>query len=139
MAKQASVKLPKRVAGVKIPKAVRKGPIGHFLKSSAGQLVIAETLLAAAAAFTAAKADTTVGDAVRHPVDNVRRAGHAMASAAARGHESERLSHAFREAARAFREALQDDSFFAVWRDEVSDEETPKAKKKSGRPDPGLH
>ena len=137
MSKQVDFKLPKRVAGIKIPKVIRKGALGHFLNSKAGQLVLAETLLAAAAAFTAAKADTTVGDTVRHPVDNARRAGHALADAGA--NESDRLAHAFREAGRAFREALQDRDFFAVWRDDLSDD-APKAKKKSSsRADSGLH
>ncbi|MGP1609903.1 MAG: hypothetical protein ACTS5G_04275 [Burkholderiales bacterium] len=138
MTKSGAIKLPKRIAGVKIPKVIRKGPIGEFLQSSAGQLVIAETLLAAAAAFTAAKADTSVGDAVRHPVDKARRAGQAMADAGA--NETDRLAHAFREAGRAFREALHQNSFFAVLRDEDAGEDRTKAKKKSsGRPVSGLH
>ena len=31
------LKVPKRVAGVKIPKAVRKGPVGTFLNSTSGR------------------------------------------------------------------------------------------------------
>lgn len=108
MAKHGKIKLPKRVAGVKIPKAVRKGPITHFLNSGAGQLLIAETLVAAAAAFTAVKADESgkVAETLKHPVDSMRRAGEAVAGAGAG--ESERLAHAFRTACRAFVEALRD-------------------------------
>lgn len=36
------LKLPKRIAGIKIPKTIRKGPVGEFMSSPAGQLVIAE-------------------------------------------------------------------------------------------------
>ncbi|MDY6984730.1 MAG: hypothetical protein SV422_16715, partial [Pseudomonadota bacterium] len=83
--KHDKIKLPKRVAGVKIPKAIRKGPIGHFLTSGAGQLVIAETLVAAAAAFTAVKTDESgkAADTLKNPVDSVRRAGAAVADAGA--------------------------------------------------------
>ncbi|MGV3591527.1 MAG: hypothetical protein ACO1PZ_07535 [Gammaproteobacteria bacterium] len=96
------------MAGVKIPKAVRKGPITHFLNSGAGQLMIAETLVAAAAAFTAVKADESgkVADTMKHPVDSLRRAGEAAAEAGTG--EGERLAHAFRTACRAFVAALRD-------------------------------
>jgi len=136
-AKQSAFKLPKRVAGVKIPKIVRKGPLGHFLNSKAGQLVIAETLVAAAAAFTAVKADegTVAGETVRHPLDTARRVGHALTSAGA--DESDRLAHAFRAAGRAFREALHDDDYPA-W--SALDDAAPKSKKKSSnRAESGLH
>ena len=42
------LKLPKRIAGIKIPKTIRKGSVGEFMSSPAGQLVIAEALVAAA-------------------------------------------------------------------------------------------
>ncbi len=44
------IKLPKRLAGVKIPKSVRKGAVADFLNSSAGQLLLVETLNVAAVA-----------------------------------------------------------------------------------------
>ena len=130
MAKHDGIKLPKRVAGIKIPKVIRKGPIGQFLNSRAGQVVLAETIVAAAAAFTAVKADpdSATGETLRHPVEGARRAGHAVAATGV--NETERLAHAFREASRAFRDALQQDSFFAVWRDDDADDGS-KAKKKS--------
>lgn len=46
------LKIPKRIAGLKIPKAVRKGPAGKFLKSSAGQLLVAQALLVSESAST---------------------------------------------------------------------------------------
>jgi hypothetical protein len=107
MAKHAKFKIPKRVAGVKIPKVIRKGPLGNFLNSNGGQLILAETVVAMAAAFTAVKTDedSTVGESLRHPMDGARRLGSAVIAAGS--DEGDRLAHAFREAARAFRAALQ--------------------------------
>src|SRR5688500_7040363 len=106
MAKKIKIKLPKRVAGVKIPKVVRKGPIGEFLNSGAGQVILTETLVAAAAMFAATKTDehSSVVDDLRHPVDKARQLGHALADAGS--DQSERLAHAFKAASRAFHEAL---------------------------------
>ena len=105
MAKR-KLKLPKKIAGVKIPKAVRKGPVGQFLHSSAGQLLVAEALIAASGAFFASD-DTDAKD-------GARRVGRASA---VRGDDakkllerrSARLPFAFGEAVRAFRVALTDE------------------------------
>lgn len=136
MAKHGKIKLPRRIAGVKIPKAIRKGPIGHFLNSGAGQLVIAETLVAAAAAFTAVKTDESgkVADTLKHPVDSMRRASEAVAEVGAG--EGERFAHAFRAACRAFVDALHEGDATA-WR--VRDEEDAPAKKQPGRAAFGPH
>ena len=53
MGKKKSKTLPKRFAGVKIPKAVRKGPVGQFLASKAGKAILAETLMLAGAGLAA--------------------------------------------------------------------------------------
>jgi hypothetical protein len=71
------IKLPKRLAGVKIPKSVRKGAVRDFLNSPAGQLRLVEGLNAAAVA--AEQSD--------HPVED-------------------RLAGAVREALVTFRQAL---------------------------------
>jgi hypothetical protein len=108
MAKKLKIKLPKRVAGVKIPKSVRKGPVGQFLNSGAGQILIAEALVAAAGTLAASRsdADSRDGDAVRHhPIDTTRRAGKRAANAGA--DQVARVSYALREAARAFRDAME--------------------------------
>jgi hypothetical protein len=107
MAKKLKIKLPKRVAGVKIPKSVRKGPVGQFLNSGAGQIMIAEALVAAAGtlAISRSDADSPIGDAVRHPIDTTRRVGHRAANAGA--DQAARMSYALKEAARAFRDAMQ--------------------------------
>jgi hypothetical protein len=99
---KTKLKLPKRIAGVKIPKSVRKGPVGQFLNSSAGQLLVAEALIAAGGAFVARHSDgaegmTRLGRSDSDRSDNARQI-------LERG--SARLSFAFGEAMRAFREAL---------------------------------
>jgi hypothetical protein len=130
MAKHMKVKLPKRIAGIKIPKVVRNGPLGRFLNSSAGQLVLAETLLATAAVFTAKKTDddSTVGDSLRHPMDGARRVGRALTATGS--DQSERLAHACRAAGRAFRDALHEED--GVWqKPEALDTRDGRAKKKS--------
>jgi hypothetical protein len=140
--KQAKFKLPKRIAGVKIPKVIRKGPLGHFLNSNAGQLILAETAVAMAAAFTAVKADedSSVADTLRHPVDGARRLGSAVLDAST--DEGDRLTHAFREAARAFRDALHErDVPLRRNVDKASDDEAdlvPAKKKSSSRAHSGT-
>jgi hypothetical protein len=102
---KAKLKLPKRIAGVKIPKAVRKGPVGQFLNSSAGQLLVAEALIAAGGAFVAREADGQAGAqrVGRSAADRTTAAQHMLERGSAR------LSFAFGEAVRAFREALRDE------------------------------
>jgi len=110
MAKQ-KLKLPKKIAGVKIPKAVRKGPVGQFLNSSAGQLLVAEALIAAGGAFFA----TEGGDMKK----GIRRLGRSSGERTDDAKQllergSARLSFAFGEAVRAFRAALSDESMGAT-------------------------
>jgi hypothetical protein len=104
MAKR-KLKLPKKIAGVKIPKSVRKGPVGQFLNSSAGQLLVAEALIAAGGAFFASEAADS-GDRK----DGSRRTGRGSGEQAREVLErgSARLSFAFGEAVRAFRAALKE-------------------------------
>ncbi len=90
MAKKLKIKLPKKVAGVKIPKALRKGSFAKFLNTGAGQAVMAEAVLAALAVFAASK--TTKGRSVGHSI--------AESGADAREH----MTNAFREAVKRFRE-----------------------------------
>jgi hypothetical protein len=49
MAKKNQNFLPKRIAGVKVPKSVRKGPLGELIASPAGPALIAEAVMAARA------------------------------------------------------------------------------------------
>ena len=137
MAKKLKVKLPKRIAGMKIPKAVRKGPIGDFLNSSGGQIILAQALVAAAGVFAASRTepDSRAGDALRHPVENARAAARA---AKRQGREqAARLSFALKEASLAFRTAMEQGPppNEAEWtKDALEAElEEPVAKKKSSR------
>ena len=102
------LKLPKKIAGVKVPKAVRKGPVGQFLNSSAGQLLVAEALIAAGGAFLATEVNDS-GD----QKGTSRKLGRSVASSGEEArqmleHGSARLSYAFGEAVRAFRAALKE-------------------------------
>jgi len=101
--KTVKVKVPKRVAGVKIPKVVRKGPVIDFLNSSGGQVLIAEALLLIAGAYAARHVGESNGDQQpEHSPGKVatKRAARTASVAA------ERLSYAVGEALRAFRDAL---------------------------------
>jgi hypothetical protein len=113
MARKLKLKVPKRIAGVKIPKAVRKGPVADFLNSSAGQLLLAEALLVLGGAAAAKRldADSDAGEFVRHPIQSLTKAGRLASSTGAGaaedlGRDSNRLSFAFSEALRAFRSGL---------------------------------
>jgi len=112
--KTLKVKVPKRVAGVKIPKEVRKGPMVDFLNSSDGQVLIAEALLLAAGLYAARRADQTSGEGRRieqrmAKVKSAALSGKAAAAGpatTASDATDQQLSHAFGEAMRAFRAAL---------------------------------
>jgi hypothetical protein len=101
------LKLPKRIAGIKIPKTIRKGTVGEFMSSPAGQLVIAEALVAAAGVFTVKKADENLdaADVVKHPGDSVRRVAQSLTASGS--DQTERLTFALKEAARAFKTAME--------------------------------
>lgn len=107
MATKVKIKLPKRIAGVKIPKSVRKGPIGGFLNSGAGQLLIAQALIGVAGAAALSRTDQSsrLGHAVRHPIHTSRRAGSRVARTGA--DQAARFSYSLKEAARAFRDAME--------------------------------
>jgi hypothetical protein len=107
------LKIPKRIAGVKIPKTIRKGAVGQFLRSSAGQVLLAEALLLAGGALAGRRMNGEAGEALRHPVDTLKKAGRA---AVTRGNSprhalddaSARFSRAFSEAVRTFRAVLEE-------------------------------
>lgn len=141
MAKE--IKIPKRIAGVKIPKSVRKGPIADFMNSSGGQVLLAEVVLALGAAYAARRfdANTPTGELLRHPVDGLRtrlgtRFGDNAISSA-----SDRLGRACRAALHAFRAELAGSTADVETAAEQVEEEPPAsevqhgdaAKKKSPR------
>jgi hypothetical protein len=110
------IKIPKRVAGVKIPKTVRKGPINDFINSTAGQMLLAEALMAAASLFAVKRINGEgAGEVLSHPVDSAQRAAHVVGARAGDAQEmlsrsTARLQFALAEAVRAFRTALTDPS-----------------------------
>jgi hypothetical protein len=134
------IKIPKRVAGVKIPKSIRKGPIRDFANSSMGQVLLAEALLAAAGLFAVKRInDEDAGEVLRHPLESLQRAGSRVGagfsdSTAGLQRNTARLQFAMAEAVRAFREALADPSEPAVVGKNLRAEETEAGKKKNRSP-----
>ena len=123
------IKVPKRVAGVKIPKTVRKGPVMEFVNSTAGRLLIAEGLAAALAVFAYKNADSETGRRIK--------AGAQDAEAVLKRNTA-RLTFAFGEAVRAFRESLSRPDLPGEGNGEVIDAESEEtvleaAKKKPPR------
>src|SRR5262245_9048927 len=90
---KSSVKLAK----IKIPGAVRKSPVMAFVNSPAGRLLIAESLTAALAVFAYKHANSDTGRRIK---DGTRDAEAALRR------NTTRLSQAFGEGVRAFRESL---------------------------------
>lgn len=111
MAKKKKAHLPKRIAGVKVPKSVRKGRLGELLASPTGQALIAEAVVAAGAMGAARKAKNSpkvrhfmhdAGERVHHAGDRLHH-GDARQEAGAMGAT---LAYALGEAARSFADAL---------------------------------
>ena len=126
---KSKIKVPKRVAGVKIPKTVRKGPVMDFVNSSAGRLLIAEGLAAALAVFAYKNVDSKTGRRIK--------AGAQDAEAVLKRNTA-RLTFAFGEAVRVFRESLSRPDLSGDGNGEVIDAEADEtsveaAKKKPPR------
>ena len=133
--KKKSDLLPKRIAGVKVPKAVRKGRFGELLASPSGQKLILEAIMAGAAVVGAKKASRNpeVRSVAHDVAEKVRGDGHhkphhdgAPATAV--------LAYALGEAARSFADALrngrEDDARQAELDLEPAPPEAPASKKK---------
>ena len=98
---KSHIKVPKRVAGVKIPKAVRKGPVMDFVNSKAGRVLSAQALTAAIGVLAYKQASPETRARVR---DTVKNGADETTDALKRN--TARLSVAFGEAVTAFRTAL---------------------------------
>lgn len=106
MGKKSKNLLPKKIAGVKVPKNVRKGRLGELLMSPRGQALIAEAVMAAGAVVGAKKLKDTpkarkalakAGSSAKQAGDDaVKDAGAATAG----------IAYALGEAARSFADAL---------------------------------
>jgi len=121
MAKKSKSRLPKKIAGMKIPKSVRKGPVAQFLYSTGGQVAIAEALVIAAGVFAGRQnPDSAAGQLLRNPGESLKAAGRSTVRAkdsVTRG--SKKLSYAFAAAMQTFRSALQDADVEAVLADDA--------------------
>ena len=97
------LKIPRRIAGVKIPKSVRKG-----LNSSAGQIVLVEALLACGAFLAARRlnADSSAGALLRHPIDTMRTRIAGIGLDDRLTSTSDQIGRAFRAGLNAFRAEL---------------------------------
>jgi hypothetical protein len=106
--------LPKRIAGVKVPKAVRKGRMGAAITSPSGRAVLAELIMAAAAVAGAKKvkdspkarnALSDVADRLRDGAGDTGKAAKGAGKAA--NVATGAVTFAVAEAARAFVDALE--------------------------------
>jgi|SRR5438128_12654821 hypothetical protein len=100
---KSRIKVPKKVVGVKIPKAVRKGPILDFVNSNTGRMLIAQALTAAIGVFAYKQADPETREKLRGKVRKGTGDARELMS-----HSTARLSYAFGEAVNAFRAALNE-------------------------------
>jgi hypothetical protein len=107
MAKKAKKRnrLPKRVAGVKVPKALRRGRLGRLLASPVGQAIIIESVVRTGEHMLSR--NSASGSALRDV------AGRSGAAASGLGHQaadqSSQVVYALRQAARSFIDAMQED------------------------------
>lgn len=105
MAKKRN-KVPKRIAGVKVPKAVRRG-LKDLARSQDGKTVIAEALLAAGAALAAVEARP--GSKTRKTAAQAGRKlkPTAVAALATAADSRAAVAAAFERAARSFTDSLR--------------------------------
>lgn len=98
--------LPKRIAGVKVPKALRKGRAGRFLASPVGLALVSDAILAGAVAVgKQAKPGSAARKLADHPLAGLSQL---RDDARQRGEEStEALRGAFAAASVAFADALR--------------------------------
>ena len=107
MAKKKKSALPKRIAGMKVPKALRKGRAARFLASPAGIALLSEAAVAAGAVVAGKQAPkgSIARKLVDHPLAGL---SDLTDDAKVRGKESaEALRGAFAAASVAFADALR--------------------------------
>jgi hypothetical protein len=97
---------PKKIAGVKVPKTVRKGRFGELLASPKGQALIAQAVVGAGAIAAGLKAKDS--PKVRQVAHDVKHAVTDKGADAAdtTGEMTTSLAYAIGEAARSFADAL---------------------------------
>jgi hypothetical protein len=120
------IKLPKRIAGIKIPKGIRKGPVIKFLNTPPGQVVLAQALLTIGGVFAVEKARDN--DEPMHPVDALKGATRNIGNRADLA--GAKLTRAFAAAAHAFRDVMESDDDRPVDHDSI-DSNVESGRKKS--------
>jgi hypothetical protein len=107
MGKKSKSVLPKKIAGVKVPKSIRKGHFGEFLTSPTGQKIVAEAIVAVgavASAHKAAKSDKAkeIAGAAKDKLADAKDGAGDKASDA-----SGVIAYAIGEAVRSFTDAIR--------------------------------
>lgn len=106
-------KLPKRIAGVKVPKALRRARLAELLSSPVGQAIVADAIVGAAGLLAAKAKDHPKARHLAHEAkEGAEHAGHDAAQAGrevahSAGAAGATLAYALSEAAHAFAEALR--------------------------------
>ena len=95
--------LPKRIAGIKVPKAVRKGRFGELLASPRGQALIAQAVLGVGAVAGGLKAKDS--SKVKSATQDVKAKLGGVSESVAETNGA--LAYALGEAARSFAEAYR--------------------------------
>jgi hypothetical protein len=119
------IKLPKRIAGIKMPKGIRKGAVVKFLNTPPGQVVLAQALLVIGGAFAVEK--TRDDDGTSNPLDALKVARRDIGKRA--DITGAKLTRAFAAAAHAFRDVMENDD--DVVAHESTDSNLEPARKKS--------
>ena len=130
MAKKRKNAVPKRIAGMKVPKGLRKGRVGELLSSPVGQALIIETVARAGEHLIGR--ESRPGSAVRKGAARSQAAISDLGESASES--SAAVVYALRQAARAFVAAMQEQQ--AAGRAEAGRAEEKLEKKEQGeRPD----
>jgi hypothetical protein len=126
------IKLPKRIAGIKIPKGIRKGPVINFLNTPPGQVVLAQALLVIGGAFAVEKSRDN--DGALHPMDALKDASRNIGERA--DFAGAKLTRAFAAAAHAFRDVMESDDDRATDHESMDSNLEPGRKKSRVRSEP---
>lgn len=107
MAKKAKKRnrLPKRIAGVKVPKALRRGQLGQLLASPVGQAILIESVVRMGEHMLSRESAT--GAALREAAGRPGAAAAGLGDQAAQ--QSSQVVYAMRRAARTFIDCMQED------------------------------
>lgn len=134
MAKKRKNAVPKRIAGMKVPKRLRKGRVGELLSSPVGQVLIFETVARAGERLVGRR--TRPGSAERRGAVRSQEAVSDLGENASES--SAAVVYALRQAARAFVAAMQEQQAagrVGAAHEEARDGEKVEKKEQGERPD----